>query len=102
MSLSGSYRLRNATHAMLQLFYSLPLDTQQKVYYDQFSSEEMEASDKYRCEPSSAGCPLRFCLYGFFMFSGSIEEYAALPPARHVLTVQGEERSPAGAVQRAA
>ena len=76
MSLDGSYRLRNATHAMLELFYSLPLDTQQKVYYDQFSSEEMEASDEYRCEPSSAGCPLRFCLYGFFMFSGSIEEYA--------------------------
>ena len=76
MSLDGSYRLRNATHAMLELFYSLPLDTQQKVHYDEFSSEEVEASDEYRCEPSSAGCPLRFCLYGFFMFSGSIEEYA--------------------------
>ena len=39
--MDGSYRLRNATHAMLELFYSLPLDTQQKVYYDQFSSEEL-------------------------------------------------------------
>ncbi|MGV2388231.1 MAG UNVERIFIED_CONTAM: hypothetical protein LVR29_07550 [Microcystis novacekii LVE1205-3] len=45
------------------------------MYYDAVLVEEVEASDEYRCEPSSAGCPLRFCLYGFFMFSGSIEEY---------------------------
>ena len=44
MSLSGSRRLRNATHAMLELFYSLPPDAQKKVYYDELSSEEMGAS----------------------------------------------------------
>ena len=75
MSLSGSHRLRNATHAMLERFYSLPPDVQQKVYHDEFSSQEMEASEEYRCKPSSGSCAHRFCLYGFFMFSGSIEEY---------------------------
>ena len=76
MSLDGSYRLHNATHAMLELFYSLPPDVQEKVYLNEFSSEEVEASDEYRCEPSSPSCALRFCLYGFFTYSGSIEEYA--------------------------
>ena len=76
MSLDGSYRLHNAAHAMLELFYSLPPDVQEKVYLNDFSSEEVEASDEYHCEPSSPSCALRFCLYGFFTYSGSIEEYA--------------------------
>ena len=74
MSLSGSRRLRNATQAMLELFYSLPPDVQQKVYHDEFSFQEMEASEEYHCKPSFGSCALRFCLYGFFMFSGSTEE----------------------------
>ena len=41
-----SYRrlLHRDTHTQLEHFYSLPPDTQKKVYYSEFSSEEMEDS----------------------------------------------------------
>ena len=75
MSLEGSY-LSEATHAQLELFYSLPPDVQAKVYLDDFSIEEVRGSRNYRCDSPYRSCKLRFCLYGFFSFDGSIEEYA--------------------------
>ena len=48
MSLEGSY-LSEATHAQLELFYSLPPDVQAKVYLDDFSDEEVRGSRNYRC-----------------------------------------------------
>ena len=75
MSLEGSY-LSEATHAQLELFYSLPPDVQAKVYLDEFSIEEVRGSRNYRCNSTYRSCQLRFCLYGFFNFDGSIEEYA--------------------------
>ena len=75
MSLEGSY-LSEATHAQLELFYSLPPDVQAKVYLDEFSIEEVRGSRNYRCNSPYRSCNLRFCLYGFFNFDGSIEEYA--------------------------
>ena len=75
MSLEGSY-LSEATHAQLELFYSLPPDVQAKVYLDDFSIEEVRDSRNYRCNSPYRSCQLRICLYGFFNFDGSIEEYA--------------------------
>ena len=75
MSLDGSY-LCDATHAQLELFYSLPPDVQQKVCYDEFSPEEVRGSRNHRCNPRYGSCMLKLCLYGFFSFDGSIEEYA--------------------------
>ena len=75
MSLEGSY-LSEATHAQLELFYSLPPDVQAKVYLDEFSIEEVRGSRNYRCNSPYRSCVLRFCLYGFFNYDGSIEEYA--------------------------
>ena len=75
MSLDGSY-LSEATHAQLELFYSLPPDVQAKVYSDEFSIEEVRGSRNYRCNSPYRSCVLRFCLYGFFNYDGSIEEYA--------------------------
>ena len=75
MSLDGSY-LSEATHAQLELFYSLPPDVQAKVYLNEFSDEEVRDSRNYRCNSPNRSCKLRFCLYGFFNYDGSIEEYA--------------------------
>ena len=75
MSLEGSY-LSEATHAQLELFYSLPPDVQAKVYLDEFSIEEVRDSRNYRCNSPYRSCVLRFFLYGFFNYDGSIEEYA--------------------------
>ena len=100
--LSHSHVMRRATPTQLELFQSLPPDVQQKVYNDAFSSDDVRGSYKYRCKPGSGRCVLRFCLYGFFNMPEAAEEYPPLPPARHVLEVQGEERSPAGAAQRTA
>ena len=100
--LSHSRVTRRAIPAQLELFQSLPPDVQQKVYNDAFSSDDVYDSYNYRCKPSSGRCVLRFCLFGLFIISGSAEEYPPVPPARYVLEVQGEERSPAGAAQRTA
>ena len=75
MSLDGSY-LSEATRAQLELFYSRPPDVQAKVYLNEFSIEEVRGSRNHRCNPRYGSCMLRFCLYGFFCFDGSIEEYA--------------------------
>ena len=75
VSLDDSY-LCDATHAHLELFYSLAPDVQQKVYYGEFSSEEVRGSRNHRCNPRYGSCMLKLCLCGFFSFDGSIEEYA--------------------------
>jgi hypothetical protein len=88
MSLDGSY-LSEATHAQLELFYSLPPDVQAKVYCDEFSIEEVRDSRNYRCKSSLIEAVLRFSLYGFFSLRWLHRGVRALPPARHVLEVQG-------------
>ena len=42
MSLAGSHLLRNATHAMLELFNSPPPVLQKKLNYDEFSHRDVE------------------------------------------------------------
>ena len=75
MSLEGSF-LSDATHAQLELFYSLPPDVQAKIYLNEFSIEEVRDSRNHRCNSPYSSCMLRFCLYGFFSFDGSIDEGA--------------------------
>ena len=61
ISLDGSY-LSEATHAQLELFYSLPPDVQAKVYLDDFSIEEVRDSRNYLCNfPIEAVCSDSAC-----------------------------------------
>ena len=73
--LSHSHLLCDATPAQLELFHSLPPDVQQKVCNDAFSCDDVRDSYKYRCKPGSGRCVLRFCLYGFFNWPETAEEY---------------------------
>ena len=101
MVLSHSLILGDATPAQLELFHSLPPDVQEKVYNNAFTSDDVRDYYKYRCKPRYGSCA-RFLhvrlVLGFWLRRG----VPSLPPARHVLEVQGEERSSAGAAQRAA
>ena len=64
MVLSHSRVMRRATPAQLELFHSLPPDTQQKVYNGAFSSDDVDDCYTYRCKPGSGRCVLGFCLHG--------------------------------------
>ena len=81
MSLEGSY-LSEATHAQLELFYSLPPDVQAKVYLNEFSDEEVRDSRNHRCNS-----PYRSCVLN----SACTASSASMAPSRSTRTAASTE-----------
>ena len=75
MDLSCSPVLCDATHAQLELFYTLPSDLQRMVFRGDWPDELLRSTQDC-CNPRYGLCNLQFNLLGFFMFRDALAAYA--------------------------